>query len=63
MLREPEEVTIGEDGQVGLPLGLLAQAGIAPGTRVLAYSTGDGRIMLRRYDDAVQDLFERGQLD
>ncbi|GAA0651854.1 AbrB/MazE/SpoVT family DNA-binding domain-containing protein [Streptomyces sp. SBST2-5] len=63
MLREPEEVTISETGQVTLPLGLLAQAGVSPGTPVVAYSTGDGRIVLRRHEDAVRELIEQGRLD
>jgi hypothetical protein len=33
-----------------------------PGDRVLAYSDGDGRLVLRRFDDAVQDLVKRGTL-
>jgi bifunctional DNA-binding transcriptional regulator/antitoxin component of YhaV-PrlF toxin-antitoxin module len=56
-------LTIGEDGGIALPLGLLAEAGLSPGSSVLAYSNGDGRIVLRREEDAAQDLIEFGQLD
>lgn len=62
MLREPAEVTIGNDGCLSLPIGLLAEAGLFPGIRVLAYSAGDGRIVLRRERDAVQELVETGEL-
>ncbi|MFD0507131.1 hypothetical protein ACFQ0G_38820 [Streptomyces chiangmaiensis] len=44
------------------PLGLLAEAGLDPGSRILAYSEGDGRLVLRREEDAVRDLLERGTL-
>jgi bifunctional DNA-binding transcriptional regulator/antitoxin component of YhaV-PrlF toxin-antitoxin module len=57
------QLTIGEDGAVALPLGLLAEAGLSPGSSVLAYSNGDGRIVLRREEDATRDLIELGQLD
>ncbi|MGX1301581.1 bifunctional DNA-binding transcriptional regulator/antitoxin component of YhaV-PrlF toxin-antitoxin module [Streptomyces albogriseolus] len=63
MLTEPNQLTIAEDGSVVLPLGLLAEAGLSPGSSVLAYSSGDGRIVLRRGDDAVQDLIQFGRLD
>lgn len=63
MLREPVQLTIGEDGAVSLPLGLLAEAGLSPGSPVLAYSNGDGRIVLRREEDATQDLIEFGRLE
>ncbi|MFJ6120259.1 hypothetical protein [Streptomyces sp. NPDC092129] len=62
MLREPAELTIADDGSVSLPLGLLAEAGLSPGSRILAYSRGDGRIVLRRQQDAVQELLETGEL-
>ncbi|MFI6566823.1 AbrB/MazE/SpoVT family DNA-binding domain-containing protein [Streptomyces sp. NPDC050534] len=63
MLREPSQLTIAEDGSVVLPLGVLAEAGLSPGSSVLAYSNGDGRIVLRREEDAEQDLIEFGRLD
>jgi bifunctional DNA-binding transcriptional regulator/antitoxin component of YhaV-PrlF toxin-antitoxin module len=63
VLREPIQLTIAEDGSVALPLGVLAEAGLSPGSSVLAYSNGDGRIVLRREEDAVQDLIEFGRLD
>lgn len=62
MLREPAELTIAEDGSVVLPLGLLAEAGLSPGSQLLAYSRGDGCIVLRRQQDAVQELLETGGL-
>ncbi|MFD8197650.1 hypothetical protein [Streptomyces wuyuanensis] len=62
MLREPAELTIADDGSVSLPLGLLAEAGLPPGSRILAYSRGDGRIVLRRQQDTVQELLEAGGL-
>lgn len=63
MLREPIQLTIAEDGTVALPLGVLAEAGLSPGSSVLAYSNGDGRIVLRREEDAAQDLIQFGHLD
>ncbi|MET4640978.1 bifunctional DNA-binding transcriptional regulator/antitoxin component of YhaV-PrlF toxin-antitoxin module [Streptomyces atratus] len=63
MIREPVQLTIGEDGAVELPIGLLAESGLSPGSSVLAYSIGDGRIVLRREEDATQDLIEFGRLD
>lgn len=43
-------------------MGLLAEAGMAPGSDLLAFSDGDGRIVLRRAEDAMRDLLERGEL-
>lgn len=62
MIRTPNELVIDEDGRVTLPIGLLAEAGLNPGDHVLAYSDGDGRLVLRRHGDAVRDLVERGTL-
>ncbi|MFE4538240.1 hypothetical protein ACIPX0_26725 [Streptomyces sp. NPDC090075] len=62
MLREPAELHVDDQGCVELPLGLLAEAGIAPGADVVAFSDGDGRIVLRRAEDAITDLIERGML-
>lgn len=62
VLREPAELTIADDGTVSLPLGLLAEAGLAPGTEIFAFSQGDGRIVLRRQQDAVQELLDSGNL-
>ncbi|MGW0283627.1 AbrB/MazE/SpoVT family DNA-binding domain-containing protein [Streptomyces sp. NPDC003236] len=56
------ELGIDDHGQVELPLGLLAEAGLSPGTSVLAYSDGDGKIVLRRAEDAIRDLLESGAL-
>ncbi|MFB6528953.1 hypothetical protein [Streptomyces sp. NPDC056399] len=62
MLREPAELKIGEDGRIELPMGVLVEAGLHPGARIVAYSTGDGRIMLRRADDAIAELVTTGSL-
>ncbi|MER5899325.1 AbrB/MazE/SpoVT family DNA-binding domain-containing protein [Streptomyces mirabilis] len=64
MLREPAELHVDDQGRVELPLGLLAEAGIAPGTDLVAFSDGDGdgRIVLRRAEDAIRDLIEKGML-
>ena len=56
------ELTIDDEGRVYLPLGLLAEAGLDPGSHVLAFSDGDGRLVLRRQEDAIRDLLERGTL-
>lgn len=45
-----------------ISLGILAEAGISPGTRLLMFSDGDGRIVLRRADDAINDLLGEGTL-
>ncbi|WP_081982285.1 hypothetical protein [Streptacidiphilus albus] len=62
MIREPAELTIEHDGRVALPLGLLAEAGLDTGSALLAYSDGDGRIVLQREADAIRTLLERGTL-
>lgn len=56
MIREPAELTVQADGTVELPMGLWAEAGLNPGSKMLAISDGDGRIVLRRFDDSVEDL-------
>ncbi len=45
-----------------LPLGLLIEAGINPGIKLLVFSGGDGRIVLRRAEDAINDLLGEGTL-
>ncbi|TLQ45053.1 hypothetical protein FEF34_20145 [Streptomyces marianii] len=55
-IREPAEDTVQENETVELPMRLLAEAGLAPGSTVLAFSDGDGRIVLRRLEDSVEDL-------
>lgn len=40
----------------------LAEAGISPGTKLLVFSDGDGRIVLRRAEDAINDLLREGTL-
>ncbi|MGW5906517.1 hypothetical protein ACWFQ6_32760 [Streptomyces althioticus] len=62
MFRDPAELRVDDHGRVGLPVGLLAEAGIAPGADLLAFSDGDGRIVLRRGEDAMRDLLEYGKL-
>lgn len=56
VIRSSSEVTVRADGTVALPMSILAEAGINPDETLLAYSEGDGRIVLRRLDDAVSDL-------
>ncbi|GHB20504.1 hypothetical protein GCM10010346_50400 [Streptomyces chryseus] len=53
---------VGDDGQVVLPLGLLAEAGLDAGSRLLAFSDGDGRIVLQREADAIERLLGEGTL-
>ncbi|MFH8496699.1 hypothetical protein [Streptomyces coeruleorubidus] len=62
MIREPAELHLGDQGRVELPLGLLAEAGITPGASVVAFSDGDGRIVLKRAEDAIKDLIEKRTL-
>jgi bifunctional DNA-binding transcriptional regulator/antitoxin component of YhaV-PrlF toxin-antitoxin module len=50
------ELSISLDGTLVLPLGLLAEAGLDPGTTVVAMSPSDGRLILRRLDDVADDL-------
>ncbi|WP_128818223.1 hypothetical protein [Streptomyces sp. S063] len=58
MIREPAEVVVRADGRVELPLGLLAEAGVDLGERLLAFSADDGLIVLRRLEDATRDLLD-----
>ncbi|GGZ31679.1 hypothetical protein GCM10010300_87140 [Streptomyces olivaceoviridis] len=62
MIREPAEVRLGGNGAVEIPLGILAEAGLDPGSLLVAHSDGDGRVVLRRQEDAIRDLLERGEL-
>ncbi|WP_328583012.1 hypothetical protein [Streptomyces sp. NBC_00370] len=62
MLREPSELRIDSQGRIELPMSLLAEAGITPEAALIAFSDGDGRTVLRRAEDAMSDLIERGQL-
>jgi bifunctional DNA-binding transcriptional regulator/antitoxin component of YhaV-PrlF toxin-antitoxin module len=62
VIREPAELQIDDDGQVALPLGLLAEAGLDAGSRILAFSDGDGRLVLQREADAVESLLRDGTL-
>lgn len=52
----PYELSIGSDGALILPPGLLAQAGIDAGSMVVGFSPSDGRITLRRLVDVEDDL-------
>jgi bifunctional DNA-binding transcriptional regulator/antitoxin component of YhaV-PrlF toxin-antitoxin module len=62
VLRQPEEIQISPEGGLVLPLSLLAEAGLDPGSRVVAYSDGPGRIVLRRTNDVLDDLLRSGAL-
>lgn len=62
MIRDPAEVIIDENGRVELPMGLLAEAGLDCGSRLLTCSAGDGHIVLRRAEDAIADLLREGDL-
>ncbi|MGA4858349.1 hypothetical protein ACPCAB_17075 [Streptomyces koyangensis] len=62
VIREPAELQIDDDGRVSLPLGLLAEAGLDVGGRILAFSDGDGRIVLQREADAFRALLQHGTL-
>ena len=62
MLREPVQLTIGPNGEVILPLGILAEAGLNPGEDVIVHSDGDGRILLRRTSEVAEYLLSRGTL-
>ncbi|MGK4579593.1 AbrB/MazE/SpoVT family DNA-binding domain-containing protein [Kitasatospora sp. HPMI-4] len=62
VIREPAEVTVDSEGRVTLPMGLLVEAGLDIGARLLAYSDGDGRIVLQREADAIGRLLGLGDL-
>jgi bifunctional DNA-binding transcriptional regulator/antitoxin component of YhaV-PrlF toxin-antitoxin module len=62
VLKEPVQLTIGAGGELTLPLGLLAEAGLNPGEVVIAHSDGDGRILLRRTSEAAEFLLGTGTL-
>ncbi|WP_330452702.1 MULTISPECIES: hypothetical protein [unclassified Streptomyces] len=62
MLREPVEVNVDDHGRVELTRGLLAEAGISLGAGLVAFSDGDGRIVLRRAENSIRDLIEKGHL-
>jgi bifunctional DNA-binding transcriptional regulator/antitoxin component of YhaV-PrlF toxin-antitoxin module len=62
VIREPAELSIDEDGKVSLPIGLLAEAGLGTGARIVAFSDGDGRIVLQREADALEKLMQDGTL-
>ncbi|MFC7984628.1 hypothetical protein [Streptomyces sp. NPDC057336] len=56
VIQDPQEVVIQEDGTLQLPVSLLVQAGLNPREKVMAMSTEDGKVVLRRLADAVDDL-------
>ncbi|MEU5542096.1 hypothetical protein [Streptomyces sioyaensis] len=60
--REPAELHVDGQGRVELPVGLVAEPGISPGTDVVAFSYDDGWIVLRRAEDAMKDLIKNGRL-
>ncbi|OKJ89136.1 hypothetical protein AMK33_37160 [Streptomyces sp. CB02400] len=62
MIREPAEVNVSPDSCVELPMGLLVEAGLNVGDSLLAYSDGDGRIVLRRASDTIENLLQDGTL-
>lgn len=62
MIREPVEVTVSPDGHVELPIGLLVEAGLNVGDHLVAFSDGDGRVVLRRAKDAIAELLHDGTL-
>ncbi|WP_285542795.1 hypothetical protein [Streptomyces lavendulae] len=62
MIREPAEATVMEGGIIEIPMGVLVEAGLHIGEKLLAFSDGDGRITLRRATDAVEDLLRDGTL-
>jgi bifunctional DNA-binding transcriptional regulator/antitoxin component of YhaV-PrlF toxin-antitoxin module len=62
VIRTPSELAIDEDGRIAIPLGLLAEAGLDSGSRVLAFSDRDGRLVLWREADAVCQLLDHGTL-
>ncbi|MFJ8888957.1 hypothetical protein ACIRJR_37000 [Streptomyces sp. NPDC102402] len=62
MIREPAEAFVSDAGSVEIPLGVLAEAGLSPGAAVVVYSDGDGRVVVRRQDDAIRELLENGML-
>ncbi|MFI8908869.1 hypothetical protein ACIGV8_25580 [Streptomyces albidoflavus] len=62
MIRKPAELDADEAGCVELPLGILAEAGLSPDTKLLVFSDGDGRIVLRRAENAINDLLGEGTL-
>ncbi|MFJ9395943.1 hypothetical protein ACIRQT_13840 [Streptomyces californicus] len=58
MIREPAVVVVRADGTVELSVGLMAEAGIDIGERLLDFSSGDGVITLRRVEAAAGDLLD-----
>lgn len=62
VLRQPAEVEIDQNGHMVLPMSVMAESGLDPGTTVVAYSGGDGRIVLRRSSDAAAELLTQGTL-
>ncbi|MGW4271739.1 hypothetical protein ACWEGQ_05100 [Streptomyces seoulensis] len=63
MICEPAEVSVESDGRDELPLGLMVEAGINIGEDPLAFSDGDGSIVLRRASDVLNDLLSHGRCD
>ncbi len=61
-IREPAEVTVTEGGIIEIPMGVLVEAGLYIGEKLLAISDGAGRITLRRAMDAIEGLLRDGTL-
>ncbi|WP_203703508.1 hypothetical protein [Streptomyces sp. SID8016] len=55
------ELDVDETDRVEAPLGILTEAGVSPGTKLLVFSEGGG-IVLRRAEDAINDLLGEGTL-
>ncbi|MCU7702647.1 hypothetical protein ACGILS_09655 [Streptomyces albidoflavus] len=62
MIRQPAVFRIDDQGRVELLLSLLAESDLSPGVGLLAFSDGDGRIVLRQAEQAVRDPLENGTL-
>lgn len=59
MICGPAETIVDAEGRVALPLDLLAEAGLDPDSKLLAFGDGDGRIVLEREADALDRAAER----
>ncbi|MFI2029743.1 hypothetical protein [Streptomyces buecherae] len=62
MSREPAELHVDEMGRAELPLDLLAAADSTPGVSLVAFGDGSVRMALRRAEDSIKDLVEKGNL-
>ncbi|WP_424922532.1 hypothetical protein [Streptomyces sp. wa53] len=55
-------MTVTEGGIIEIPMGVLVEAGLYIGEKLLAISDGAGRITLRRAMDAIEGLLRDGTL-